>query len=151
MNQSETTWQISEAEVGALVEERQKLEQRLRRERPLRFDGLPRRRRLRGSLPTKLEIVAKSIVVGQCWIWMPAKTKSGYGRLGVSGRVANAHAIALSLWKGNKSDGQEGCHKCDNPSCVNPAHLFWGTRADNMSDCILKGRRPKTYKKAQPS
>lgn len=140
MIQSNPIWQISEAEVAELARERQRLEVALRQEPPLRLDGLPRTRRLRGSDATKLDIVNRSEVVGDCWIWKQSKKKAEYGRLSVNKRYYDAHCVSLTLWKGDRPEGHEGCHKCDNPPCVNPAHLFWGTRKDNVLDCIQKGR-----------
>lgn len=80
---------------------------------------------------------------GDCWIWTGAKMKSGYGRLrtgGVGSDVWNAHRVSYHINKGEIPDGLFVLHKCDNPSCVNPDHLFLGDHDENMRDKARKGR-----------
>ena len=76
-----------------------------------------------------------------CWPWLGAKTKQGYGSFSACSRNKRAHRIAWSLGNGQSiPDSLMACHTCDNPSCVNPAHLWLGTNADNMADCRDKNR-----------
>lgn len=78
-----------------------------------------------------------------CWPWLGRvmTTRRGYGRLTFKGRMVGAHRMALTLTSGGEHHGLFACHRCDNPICCNPKHLFWGTHDDNMADCVAKGRK----------
>ena len=83
---------------------------------------------------------------GECWIWTGAKTRGGYGHLNYQKRYYRAHRLAWILTFGpipEPSWGEselEVCHKCNNPACVRPDHLFLGTHGDNIRDMWKKGR-----------
>ncbi|KKM18075.1 hypothetical protein LCGC14_1669330 [marine sediment metagenome] len=78
-----------------------------------------------------------------CQEWQAGKTKGGYGTFQLDGKTQYAHRVMWSCSFGDIPDGLQVLHRCDNPSCVNPAHLFLGTHADNMKDMRDKGRHSK--------
>src|SRR3954467_3950831 len=88
----------------------------------------------------------RKFVVNQqtrCWEWTSTKIKYGYGRMNIGGRKFKwilAHRLSWELHFGEIPDGTLVCHRCDNPCCVNPNHLFLGTHMDNCQDKIRKGR-----------
>lgn len=75
-----------------------------------------------------------------CWWWHGAKNSQGYGKLRAGNKWWTAHRISYLLHKGKIPPDLWVLHRCDNPSCVNPDHLFLGTRQDNIEDARQKGR-----------
>lgn len=78
-----------------------------------------------------------------CWEWVAGKDKNGYGRSSIKRKVIQAHRVSWVIHNGAIPDGLHVLHKCDNPPCVNPAHLFLGTNRDNSLDKINKNRQLK--------
>ena len=75
-----------------------------------------------------------------CWPWTATRIDKGYGRIKVAGWYVLAHRVVWELTHGLIPPGLQVLHKCDNPPCCNPAHLFLGTNADNNADMVAKGR-----------
>ena len=77
---------------------------------------------------------------GECWLWTGSTIKAGYGSIKCDGKIRKAHRVALMLAGVTVPATSFVLHACDNPSCVNPAHLKLGSHADNMADMVAKGR-----------
>lgn len=73
-----------------------------------------------------------------CINWTAAKTKNGYGQISIEGRVYYTHRVSLAIKTQSNLVGVFACHVCDNPSCINPDHLFPGSHGDNMRDMFGK-------------
>ncbi len=106
--------------------------------------GLP----IHGEKPKTLKdrILEKTeIKINGCWIWKGAKSGSPsknirYGYINIDGKARRVHRVFYELYYNADIKGKTLMHSCDNPSCINPEHIFVGTPQDNMDDMINKGR-----------
>lgn len=94
---------------------------------------------------TRCKILNRNKKVNGCWEWQGKLSADGYGCL--SDKINNekdilVHRKSYELFKGEIPEGMQVCHRCDNPCCCNPEHLWLGTPSENTQDCIRKGRRP---------
>lgn len=80
-----------------------------------------------------------SVAANGCWLWTGHRHAQGYGHVKWNGRMQLAHRLAMEA-TGLDLGEMKACHRCDNPPCINPAHLFAGTQADNVRDRDAKGR-----------
>lgn len=95
----------------------------------------------------KFWLGVKKLSPDECWTWMKYKDNRGYGEFQIryEGKKMNfaAHRVSYELTNGKIPNGLLVCHKCDNPSCVNPNHFFIGTHKDNSDDKVKKNRQAK--------
>ncbi len=75
-----------------------------------------------------------------CWEWTATKNWNGYGLMQVRNKVLRAHRVSWELHRGPIPHGMDVLHRCDNPQCTNPDHLFLGGASDNGIDAARKGR-----------
>ena len=107
----------------------------------------------RVSIETAEQRFNKKYVINEdtdCWEWQNATNNIGYGMFRFDNNtMRTAHRVSYELYNGPIPPGMCVCHKCDNPKCVNPKHLWLGTNKDNHDDMVSKGRkvaRPLGYK-----
>ena len=89
-------------------------------------------------------MVDKSGGPDACWLWTAGRRPDGYGIVNWFGKTQKAHRLSYALSTG--AIPSEACvlHRCDNPPCCNPAHLWLGTRVENVADMVAKGRNAKS-------
>ena len=83
---------------------------------------------------------------GGCHIWIGHINNGGYGAYNNNNRSIKAHRASYAIYNGEIPNGMHVCHRCDNPPCVNPVHLFLGSISDNMKDAVAKGRHAQVAK-----
>lgn len=92
-------------------------------------------------MKSTLENFLSKISVGDdCWVWKGGLHKDGYGHLSYCGKYWLSHRLSYQTFVGKIPSGMNILHKCDNPPCCNPKHLFVGTQKDNVHDMEKKGR-----------
>lgn len=115
----------------------------LKRGEPFRFVAGHHQRVFRKPLGRRFW--AKVNKSDDCWEWTACKNSAGYGQIRINGKAELAHRVSWELANGPIPDAMYVLHRCDNPSCVRPDHLFLGTSSDNTQDMISKGRRVILY------
>lgn len=91
----------------------------------------------------KESLLQLTIVKNECLIFTGPKNHLGYGCIGYKGKVVKAHRLSFLFHYGHLPNDLLVLHKCDNPACINPDHLFLGTHYDNTMDMIKKGRHSR--------
>lgn len=102
------------------------------------------KRRKRNPIDIFNKYISKIKNRASCWIWEGTLTSAGYGQFTCNGIVYYAHRFSAQLNIPNPNLLPVVRHKCDNPSCVNPAHLEYGTQKDNVRDMYLRNRNNNT-------
>jgi len=92
----------------------------------------------------RMDAIGWTVTAAGCWEWNGARFPRGYGALWIGGgRTQRAHRVAYERWVGPIPAGDLVRHRCDNPPCINPAHLMTGSRRDNHHDAIARGRHTR--------
>lgn len=90
--------------------------------------------------------VEMSLMPNGCWLWRGQISQRGYGVVRKSGKHQYAHRVSYELTNGVMPREMRVCHRCDNPPCCRPSHLFLGTQEENIHDMRRKGRNPHPLK-----
>jgi hypothetical protein len=104
---------------------------------------------MENKVSIKEKLLSKIIKTKECWIWTGHKNHKGYGVLwdSKSKKLKRTHRLSFETFNGKIKDKLHVLHRCDNPSCINPLHLFLGTNSDNQKDAVKKGRHWHSNKK----
>jgi len=92
------------------------------------------------SLRERFDAQYEPVTESGCWIWTGSLSSRGYGTIKHKYKTKSAHRVSYELHHGEIQEGKVVCHKCDNPSCVNPSHLYAGTLSDNARDKVKRNR-----------
>lgn len=84
-----------------------------------------------------------------CWLWLSTKKKNGYGTFSYESKKQHAHRVSYLFFNADIPEGMQVHHRCDNPGCVNPEHLWIGNQKQNIQDMIQKGRHFTPFRKEQ--
>ena len=95
----------------------------------------------RPAIPLSQRFWSRVSREGECWEWRGTRNAKGYGLITVDARSQLAHRVSLKLVGQTVPNELDVLHSCDNPPCVRPAHLSFGTKADNTADMVAKGRQ----------
>ena len=109
------------------------------------------RTKFKSFKPVAERFIEKVEITDGCWIWAGAVNENGYGSFWDGERSETASRAAYRLFVSPIPDGLFVLHRCDNPKCVKPSHLFLGSHEDNMRDRDLKGRAAKLSGSRNPS
>jgi hypothetical protein len=102
------------------------------------------------SLEERFWMKVDSGVPNGCWEWTGCCNHDGYGKIKDSGKTVTSHRVSWELHNGPIPEGVLVLHKCDNPKCIRPDHLFLGTDKSNAEDKVAKGRQGTLKGEALP-
>lgn len=100
----------------------------------------------RGRANTLADVMQSVEKTSDCWLWKGMVDRKGYGKFRMHSRFIGTHRVSYMLHKGAIPEGMWVLHHCDNPSCVNPSHLYLGTQIDNERDKVQRNRHHHTMK-----
>lgn len=105
------------------------------KKRDINWNGTPEER-----------LMKKTRKTDTCWLWEGLILNNGYGSICIGGKQVSTHRLSYSIFNGEITNNLCVLHKCDIRNCINPEHLFLGTKSENNTDCAKKGRRARGEK-----